>query len=290
MLNGGALAPGAVLTWHLNDFVGKGWVGWWLIQGWWVGAATNDTRLVGGLVVSSDFLSDVFWGCPKHIFLRVPKPLSDPLFQVLKTLHKEMYQKKHEEYSWNFTCAHVIHARVFNGGAIACGAVLTWHLNDFVGRGWVGWWLIQGMWVGAATTDTRVVVGGLVVLSDFVPKRFFWGSLSEHWESLSNCPTLWFRFWRLYIKKCTKKKHEEYSWNFTCAHVLHARVFNGGALAPVAVLTWHLNDFVGRGWVGWWLIQGRWVGAATTDTRVVVGGLVVSSDFLSDVFWGCPKS
>ena len=27
--------------------------------------------------------------------------------------------------------------------------------------------------MGAATTDTRVVVGGLVVLSDFVPKRFF---------------------------------------------------------------------------------------------------------------------
>ena len=62
---------------------------------------------------------------PKHIFLRVPKPLSDPLFQVLKTLQKEMYQKKPEEYSWNFTCAHVIHARVFNGGATACGAVLT---------------------------------------------------------------------------------------------------------------------------------------------------------------------
>ena len=27
--------------------------------------------------------------------------------------------------------------------------------------------------MGTATTDTRVVVGGLVVLSDFVPKRFF---------------------------------------------------------------------------------------------------------------------
>ena len=27
--------------------------------------------------------------------------------------------------------------------------------------------------MGAATTDTRVVVGRLVVLSDFVPKRFF---------------------------------------------------------------------------------------------------------------------
>ena len=110
---------------------------------------------------------------------------------------------------------------------------------------------------------------------------FFEGALSTYfWESLSHCPTLCFRFWRLYIKKCTKKKHEEYSWNFTCAHVLHARVFNGGAIACGAVLTWHLNDFVGRGWVGWWLIQGMWVGAATTDTRVVVGGLVVLSDFV----------
>ena len=124
---------------------------------------------------------------PKRIFLRVPKPLPDPLIQgwfrgrpiwkqtkvVFWRLYIKKCTKKHEEYSWNFTCAHVIHARVFNGGAIARGAVLTWHLNDFVGRGWVGWWLIQGMWVGAATTDTRVVVGGLVVLSDFVPKRFF---------------------------------------------------------------------------------------------------------------------
>ena len=72
-------------------------------------------------------------------FLRVPKQLSDLLIRVdsgggpfeckkctfLKTLHQEMYQKKHDEFSWNFACAHVIHARVFNGGATACGAVLT---------------------------------------------------------------------------------------------------------------------------------------------------------------------
>ena len=79
-------------------------------------------------------LSDFFLRVPERI-LRVPKQLPDPLIQgaahlnakndFLKTLHQEMYQKKHEEYSCNFACAHVIRAHVFNGGAIAPGAVLT---------------------------------------------------------------------------------------------------------------------------------------------------------------------
>ena len=223
---------------------------------------------------------------PKRFFLRVlerilrvPKQLPDTLIQGAAHLNaKNVFfedftsrnvPKKHDEYSCNFACAHVIRAHVFNGGALAPGAVLTWHLNDFVGRGWVGWWLIQGWWWVGWWCQA------------IFEAMFFEGALSTYFgESLSHCPTLCFRFWRLYKKKCTKKKHEEYSWNFTCAHVIHARVFNVGAIASGAVLTWHLNEFVGRGWVEWWLIQGRWVGAATTDTRVVVGGLVVLSDFL----------
>ena len=163
--------------------------GWWvvwliLVQGKWVGATTDTMGWVGGAQrFFKGSLSDLFWRSLSD-FLRVPEQLSDPLIQgaahlnaitFLMTLHKEMYPKKHE-YSCNFACAHVIHSHVFNVGAIAPGAVLTWHLNEFVGRRWVEWWLIQGRWVGAATTDTRVVVGGLVVLSDFlrVPKRCFY--------------------------------------------------------------------------------------------------------------------
>ena len=52
-----------------------------------------------------------FFQCKKKLFF--------------KTLHQEMYPKKHDGYSWNFACTHVIFAHVFNGGAIARGAVLT---------------------------------------------------------------------------------------------------------------------------------------------------------------------
>ena len=121
---------------------------------------------------------------PKRIFLRVPKPLPDPLIQGAAHLNAKnvffwrLYIKKctkknmknilgilHAHMSYTLVCSMVVQLLV----------VQYWldTLMTLLGGGWVGWWLIQGMWVGAATTDTRVVVGGLVVLSDFVPRRFF---------------------------------------------------------------------------------------------------------------------
>ena len=33
------------------------------------------------------------------------------------------------------------------------------------------------------------------------------------------------------------KKHDGYSWNFACAHVVLAHVFTGGAIARLDILT-----------------------------------------------------
>ena len=161
MFNGGAIARGAVLTWHLNDFVGRGWVGWWLIQGMWVGAATTDTRVVvGGLVVLSDFVPKRFFLRVPERILRVPKQLPDPLIQgaahlnakndFLKTLHQEMYQKNmmnilvilHAHMSYALMCSMVVHLLLVQYWLDTLMTLLG-------GGGWGGdWYKGGGGWVG----------------------------------------------------------------------------------------------------------------------------------------------
>ena len=113
---------------------------------------------------------------------------------------------------------------------------MKWILTNVKTVSWsgaVGWWLIQERWVGAATTDTRVVVGGSVVDGLVVDGLVVVGvtHTREGGGGADWCKGGLFRgghlnaknvlFWRLYIKKCTKK-----TWRILlefCMRTCHTR-------------------------------------------------------------------
>ena len=178
------------------------------------------------------------------------------------------------------------------GGLVVDGLVVggATHTRE----GW-GCWLMQGRWVGSATTHTSVVVvnGWWVVWLILVQgrwvgkttdtmgwaggaKRFFkgslsdlfWRSLSENWESLSKCPILWFRgrpwwmqllFWWLYIKKCTQKNMKN------ILVILHAHMsytLMCSMMVQLLLVQYWLdtlmNSLGGGGWSGDWYKGGGW--------------------------------
>ena len=134
-----------------------------------------------------------------------------------------------------------------------------------------GWWvvwliLVQGKWVGA-TTDTMGWVGGAQRFFKGSLSDLFWRSLSENWESLSKCPILWFRgrpwwmqllFWWLYIKKCTQK-------NMNILVILHAHMsytLMCSMLVQLLLVQYWLDTLMnllgGGGWGGDWYKGGGW--------------------------------
>ena len=99
---------------------------------------------------------------------------------------------------------------------------------------------------------------------------FFWGSLSEYWESLSNCPTLWFRGRPIWMQKMIflktlhqemyQKKNMKNILGILHAHMSYTLVCS--MLVQLLLVQYWLDTLMnllgGGGWSGDWYKGGGW--------------------------------